>query len=326
MEISVVIATYKREKDLQDALLSLLRQSEAPHEVVVIDDSSENETEELVRSYQDEFKKQGTTFIYFRNTRARSLTVARNIGSSKTSGDIILFIDDDVELAPNYLSEIRSFYESHPKAVGAQGTTINDLPITGRNNAFRAFFALTHYRYDRRVRVLSSTEEVLPYNQDHPFVCERLAGSNQSYRRMVFNYFHFDEALLRWACKEDLDFSYRVHKRFTDRLFCVPTARLVHKTSMEARMTNYARIKMCNVYSFYLFFKNMPHDFGSFTVLLRSQLGKFLFCLGKSFSSRDARATTYFLKSIGIVLRHLRDLEELKMDEVNRELGLQEGQ
>ncbi|KZM58714.1 hypothetical protein A3Q36_02000 [Geobacillus stearothermophilus] len=52
------------------------------------------------------------------------LSYARNRGIEEAKGDIIVFIDDDVEVAPNYVEEIISFFNKYPDAVCAGGKVI----------------------------------------------------------------------------------------------------------------------------------------------------------------------------------------------------------
>jgi glycosyltransferase involved in cell wall biosynthesis len=94
--ISVIIPTYQREAVLCASVDEALRQDYPNFEVLVVDQTQQHEpdTEQHLQHLADVGKVQ-----WYRVDWA-SLPAARNYGVSKAKGDIILFIDDDVELPP----------------------------------------------------------------------------------------------------------------------------------------------------------------------------------------------------------------------------------
>ena len=94
MQTSVVIPTYNRANDLQTVIHSIMIQTELPNEVIIVDDSSNENVKNMCMELRDILKEKNIDLTYVRNKKERSLTVARNIGAEYCTGDIILFLDD----------------------------------------------------------------------------------------------------------------------------------------------------------------------------------------------------------------------------------------
>lgn len=103
MEVSVIIPTYNRVKDVDECLDSIILQRILPKEVIIVDDSDNDEIKNLVEHRKDKFKEKDIVLRYIRNEKEKSLTIARNIGIENATGDTILFLDDDVILDKNYI-------------------------------------------------------------------------------------------------------------------------------------------------------------------------------------------------------------------------------
>jgi len=88
MKISIIILTYNRSTCLKSLLLSLQELRYEPLEIVVVDNHSEDDTEELI--YQ-EF----SNIDYIRTDENIGVS-ARNLGLKKATGDIVITLDDDI--------------------------------------------------------------------------------------------------------------------------------------------------------------------------------------------------------------------------------------
>jgi len=85
--ISVVIPTFNNGRYILDALQSVFAQSRPPHEIIVVDDGSTDQTADLLRPFSDRIR-----YIFQRN---QGLAVARNVGLESSSGDYLTFLDGD---------------------------------------------------------------------------------------------------------------------------------------------------------------------------------------------------------------------------------------
>lgn len=87
--ISVIIPTYNRGKLLLRALKSVLNQTYKDIEVLVVDDNSNDNTEELVQEIKDD------RIRYIKLSRNGGACIARNTGIELAKGEYIAFQDSD---------------------------------------------------------------------------------------------------------------------------------------------------------------------------------------------------------------------------------------
>lgn len=94
LKVSVVISTYKRDKDLIRALDSLVTQSFRGFEVVLVDDSAEAQWQQRVKDIAASFEgKLDLTLIT--NPENLGSAATRNKGIEAARGEYITFLDDD---------------------------------------------------------------------------------------------------------------------------------------------------------------------------------------------------------------------------------------
>lgn len=98
--VSVIIPTYKRADNLSRALDSILKQTYKNIEVIVVDDN--NPATEYRRSTEGFMKKYEayTNIVYLKHEKNKNGSAARNTGFRQSTGDYIMFLDDDDELLP----------------------------------------------------------------------------------------------------------------------------------------------------------------------------------------------------------------------------------
>ena len=261
--VSVIIPTFIRMRELDEALTSILNQSYLPREVIIIDDSDSDNIEQLVFARQSQFCIKSVNLKYFKNHKMKSLTIARNLGVARSSSDIIMFLDDDVLLAEDYIKKVLDVFSAYPDARGVQGYWANDLKMSWKdflsNFCNRLFYGF--YYEKNGCRVLPSFHQTYPYDLNKVIHCEWLSGCNCSFLRSCFNEFEFDERLKSFAPGEDLDFSYRIYKKYPHSLYITPEACLSHKASSVGRPTSRIMIDLYVVYYYYLFNKNMAKSF-----------------------------------------------------------------
>jgi len=89
MKISVVIPTFNRLSVLARALDSVINQTIKPHEIIVVDDGSNDQTRNWIRNKFPEI-----SYFYQKNM---GVSTARNTGIDMAKGDWIAFLDSDDE-------------------------------------------------------------------------------------------------------------------------------------------------------------------------------------------------------------------------------------
>ncbi len=95
--VSVIIPTYNRAEYLRSAIASALNQSYEDFEIMVVDDNSRDNTQEVVSSFQDK------RVIYIRHEKNKGVSAARNTGIRDSNGEYVAFLDDDDEWLPDKL-------------------------------------------------------------------------------------------------------------------------------------------------------------------------------------------------------------------------------
>jgi glycosyltransferase involved in cell wall biosynthesis len=98
--VSIVLPTYKRAHVLPLAIRSVLEQTYASWELIVVDDNSPDETEAVVKSFGD------PRIRYFRNDPNLKLPRTLNRGFSLAAGDYLTWTSDDNMLAPSAIARM----------------------------------------------------------------------------------------------------------------------------------------------------------------------------------------------------------------------------
>ncbi len=108
---SIIIVCYNRKNDLRDCVLSVLNQDAIPDEVVIIDNASTDGTFEL---FEGEFHTY-ENIKYFKIHQNLGVAGGRNFGIEKSTGDMLIFLDDDALLdTKNAIELINDKFEKDP--------------------------------------------------------------------------------------------------------------------------------------------------------------------------------------------------------------------
>src|SRR5262245_32601052 len=103
---TIVIPTYNRAQLIDATIQSVLQQTYRNYEVIVVDDGSTDNTEEVVKKYL------APNFIYYKLEHGER-SAARNFGTSKAKGDYINWFDSDDIMLPNHLEELNKAIKQH---------------------------------------------------------------------------------------------------------------------------------------------------------------------------------------------------------------------
>lgn len=123
--VSVIIPVHDRAAYVSDAIRSVLAQSLADLELIVVDDGSTDDTVAVVRSFAD------PRLRLVRHEVNRGIPAARNTGLDEARGRYIAWLDSDDIARPRRLAVQVRFLEDHP-AVALVGACAGKLDARGR--------------------------------------------------------------------------------------------------------------------------------------------------------------------------------------------------
>lgn len=326
MDVSIVIPTYHRRNDVDECLDSIIYQTNQPKEVIIVDNTPNDEIENLTGRRKKEFTKKNIILEYLRNLRENSHTIAQNIGIGHATGDIILFLDSDVILDKNYIKEILKIYKEKPNALGVQGFIQNQKKERGFiGKLSRIYDRIFFIRLDEKnnFRLLPSYGVSWPSCVDEVINCEWLSGANNSYRKEILETFKWDENLKKIGfCDEDLP--YRIFKKYPNSLFMTPHAKLIHKGSKEGRNPKKELVYMEEIYYLYLFYKNIEQTLKNKLIYLWSRAGRLLFRIIR-FALKPSKLELVELKykfgAIFYCVKHVKEIKKEILDFFNKGLS-----
>ena len=172
--ISVILCTYNRDKYIYNVLKSLALGTleHSAYEIILVDNNCTDNTRSEVDHFCNVFPQ--VTLRYFVETN-QGLSHARNRGIRESKGDILVYVDDDATVNPEYLKTYADWFAAHPETDAAGGPIIPHYE-TGSEPKWMTYFIkrlLTGYLY--------FGDKVRPFPGDnYP------GGGNAAYRASVF--------------------------------------------------------------------------------------------------------------------------------------------
>ena len=293
MKFSLIVCTYLRPKALLQLLQSVQRQTVYPDEILIVDGSTNNETELILK--ENQFKN----LIYSLVPKEhRGLTRQRNYGIARVNNEmeIVCFLDDDTVLENNYFEELLKTYQVCPEALGVGGYISNETKYEfvgkeyqpkrnefcfdgwkrkdGNRFVLRKKFGLDSdsppgfsplFSHGRSVGFLPPSGKT--------YEVEQLMGGVSSFRKKVFETLQFSTYFEGYGLYEDADFTLRVAQ--IGKLYLNTNAKLNHYHNPSGRPNQYQYGKMVVLNGWYVWrVKNPKPSFNarlkwhSITILL----------------------------------------------------------
>ncbi|WP_016989004.1 glycosyltransferase family 2 protein [Flavobacterium sp. ACAM 123] len=229
MKLSLVICTYMRPQPLLKLLLSIQQQIVYPDEILIIDGSKNEETQQLLKI--NKFKN---VQYFLVPDCIRGLTKQRNYGITKvaTDSEIVAFLDDDTELTKNYFEELIKTFENKPEVSGVGGVAVNEnawrlinpnikyeknryfefgdyVYKEGQRNVLRNYLGLQSNLGPGRMPDYSHGRTCgFPLN-GKTYEVDLLVGMSFAFRKKVFDSIQFSNYFEGYGLYEDADFCIR---------------------------------------------------------------------------------------------------------------------
>lgn len=261
MTFSLIICTHMRAESLLKLLDSVKEQFLYPNEILIIDGSTNNFTEEALT------KKVFKNLKYFKvDNENRGLTKQRNFGLAHInhSSEVVCFLDDDTILENNYFSELIKTYTSYPDALAVGGYITNEVKWIKKNKIKSLKYKFEYdgwireeplrFRIRKLFGLLPDTRPCFLPTFSHgrsvsflppsgrTYKVEQIMGGVASYRKEVFKTLSFSKYFEGYGLYEDTDFSLRLAKIGT--LYVNTKARLSHHHHVSGRPNKYKYGKM----------------------------------------------------------------------------------
>ncbi len=124
--VSVVVATYRREAELEKALASLAGQRYSEFEIILVDDNGDAEWNKRVADTVSRFKADNPNFALkvIVNSPNQGSAMTRNTGISAAEGEYVTFLDDDDIYLPSKIEAQLGFMVE-----GGYDYSITDLSL-----------------------------------------------------------------------------------------------------------------------------------------------------------------------------------------------------
>jgi glycosyltransferase involved in cell wall biosynthesis len=159
--VSILLPTYNRASILSDCINSLAAQSYPDWELIICDDCSNDDTQAIIK----EFQEKDSRIRHFRNCNRQGLHRSRNELIAAAQGDLVFFIEDDVILEPDSIQILVETYYSFNKDGYRVGAVTPSLLQVNKENKVAFQRKLFDYIKELRFR-----------NMSEPCQIDRLTG------------------------------------------------------------------------------------------------------------------------------------------------------
>ncbi len=205
---SVLVCTYNRPDKLSMALKALIDLTKEKPDQVVVVNGGDDRSDLIVRNYMNWPGIQ----VELVKTVNKNLASSRNIGLAHCTGDIVAMTDDDAEVFPDWVTQMKNIHNEHPEAGGVGGA------VAGANS--------------ERSLLSRIADESVFSSPTQPGYVRTIAGVNVSYKQAVLKQVGLqDEALFRG---EDVDFNWRI-KKLGYEIYYDPQIKVLHHNRSQLR-------------------------------------------------------------------------------------------
>jgi glycosyltransferase involved in cell wall biosynthesis len=235
MELSVIIPTFNRAKILAKTLHALFEQKWRQFEIIIVDDGSKDETEKIIQNIEI---PKDIKVLYFKQ-KNKGQGIARNLGVKKASGNITLFIGDDIIATPNLVEEHVKIHKEHLQ---------ENIAVLGRIE-WHPELEITPF-----MEWVTNGSSILGKYGGHQFAYEKIKGkkevdfdffytSNISLKTSLLKKEPFDENFQSYGW-EDIELGYRLSKEKNLKIYYNESALAYHYHPMSEDMLI---SKMCQI-------------------------------------------------------------------------------
>lgn len=207
MKVSVVIPAKNAEETIGYLLHSLMYQTVKPHEIIVIDDGSTDNTGDIARRFRN--------VKVIVNRESKGANFSRNLGILESTGDIIAFTDSDCEVDAKWIENISKLFKE------CDVSAISGAVYSGNIDKFLSRFL--------EQSIISPAPK---YNKDvilkgdlNPFVI--VTTANFAIRKSIIEKVGLFDPEYRHYGSDDMDYAYRI-LRSGFKILCTSKVKVKH--------------------------------------------------------------------------------------------------
>ncbi len=212
-DISIIICTYQRPRNLRLCLLAAAAQRDFPYkiELIVADDGSQDETPEVVERFRRETGRPVTFCTHPHRGFRPALT--RNEGFALSTAPYVLFLDGDCLIPPDHLAvHFRLRRPGRALTTDAVRWDRAASEACGEEDVLSGAFTRRVPPAERRRLRFAHWKALLYHRLRHPTKPRLLGGNFSAWRRDIEAVNGFDENYNGWGCEDD-DVGIRLHQR-----------------------------------------------------------------------------------------------------------------
>jgi len=208
-DIAIIIPVFNRPLELEELLQSLAGQTDKHFEVIIVDDGSEQKSDQVVAKFK---QKLNIRYFYKKNSGPGQ---SRNYGCEQTDADFLIFFDSDCIIPAEYVSSLKKHLNNIQAFGGPDKAHVSFTPIQKAIN-----YSMTSIFTTGGIRGSKKSVEKF-----HP------RSFNMGYTREVYEK---TGGFSKLRFGEDIDLSIRIFEHgFTTRL--IPECYVYHKRRTDFR-------------------------------------------------------------------------------------------
>ncbi len=294
MNISIVIPTYERGRILVATLEQLFAQSFVPYEILVVDQTDYADGDPVASWLQQQHDVEAIKWLRLAQP---SIPHAMNVGLLTAVGDYVLFLDDDIAIARDFLQGHATALHEHdcPAQVGAV--------LQPGEHYVATELAPEHEFSHTEQRVALVTDLDFSFNGDKPaYVRNCMAGNLLVQRSLATQCGGFDENFLGAAYRFETEFCRRLIEHSQRSFYFAPTAKIDHLKAARGGTRHLAN---------FLTSPSALHSAGDYYFALRCGTPREAFCYCCTRFFRSIVARFYLHKPWYIPVRLVAELRGL---------------
>jgi GT2 family glycosyltransferase len=230
--VTAIIPTVGRADMLTLCLSTLLRQSVPIDEVFVVHCGDDAETKRVA---EDPSWTAGGLIVRYVAYPERNAAAQRNFAAEAASYDLLLFLDDDVELEPDFAEQLLTPIRNDPRVGATMGRAVNH-PLHQPTPLWRLYRRIVAGQegFEPGRLIGAAVPNGFPAGASAPIAAEWLASGICLVTRLAFRSVGgFAPYFTGSSPGEDMDLGYRLSRHW--QIFFVPAARCIHHEAPQGR-------------------------------------------------------------------------------------------